>query len=723
MFPFRSLIFLASASLGTAQSAPVPGPASAPPPPGPAAAQSEPVTLDHFITSATPFGRNQVELAQSTTVLSGRALTLKQQPTVGETLAAETGMSATSFGPGASRPLIRGLGGDRIRLLENSVGTIDASVISPDHAVSIEPFLIERIEVVRGPASLLYGSSAVGGMVNVITHRIETEVPVDRVRGGGEVRFGSGANEFARGALLDLALIQAADHALVLHLDGFRRSADDLRIPGFAESARLRAAETAEAIEHGEPAPDFARGRLPNSALVADGGAAGLSFVSSRLQIGASRSGFNTTYGVPGHAHGHEDEGGEPDAAGVRIALRQRQTDVQAELRRDAGLVSGVRFKLGLGSYRHLEIEPDGEVGTTFTNKGHDARLEVLHGRESPWSGALGLQLKDSDFAATGDEAFLPPSLTRGSAIFAFQEVIREPVTWQFGARLERTNLTPLDGSRRVDRQLSGSLGAVWALDEAHTVALSLAHTGRAPNSQELFAYGPHAGTQSFEIGSPTLRPEKSLGAELSLRRRTGHVTGALTVYANRFHGFIYEQPTGLVALEHDGEWELLQSDDDEVSEHGGGLPVYLYAQRDARFWGAEVEMLWHLHESTRHQIDLRLASDFTRGRADGRNLPRIPAARITTGLFWGAGAWSAGIESQFVLEQDRVAPGETPSAGHTLASAHVNYVITSGRAEWNLFARATNLTNDEARPHPSFVKDLAPLGRRAIAAGVRMSF
>jgi iron complex outermembrane receptor protein len=720
MSSFRSLsIFLGVAGLAHAQ-ATSSAPSSAPAAP----AHSEPVALDHFVVSASPFARNQVDLAQSTTVLGGQALLLKQQPTLGDTLASEPGIGATSFGPGASRPIIRGLGGDRIRLLENGVGTLDASVASPDHAVSIEPFLVERIEVVRGPASLLYGSSAVGGVVNVITHRIETELPEARVRGGGEVRFGSGADEFARGGLLDVALHQTSDRALILHVDGFRRSTENLRIPSFAESARLRAAETAEAIAHGEPAPEFAEGRLPNSALDSEGGAVGLSFVSKSLLLGVSRSGFDSNYGVPGHEHAEGEANPVADIfEGVRIDLRQRRTDFQGEWRHANGAIRGLRLKVGQADYRHTEFEPDGTPGTVFLNRGHDARLELLHTAGGAASGAVGVQLSRSDFAAVGDEAFLPPSLTRNAAVFAFQEIVRGRFTAQFGGRLERTKITPTGAAARTETDPSGSLGVLWKIDEAHVLALSLAHTGRAANAQELFADGAHAGTQSFEIGDANLGAEKSLGLELSLRRRQGFVTGAATVFLNRFTGYIFEQPTGQVAIEHDGAWEFQPADDDHALAHGGGLPVYRYTQRDARFWGAELETLWHLHESGTRTFDVKLAADFTRAREDGGNLPRIPAARVTVGALWAAGPWAAGAESQFVFDQTRVAANESPSDGYAVVSAHAAYAWTTGRTTWQAFVRGSNLANEEIRPHPSFVKDLAPLGRRAVSMGVRLAF
>lgn len=728
----RSLfaLCLCSATLSRAQTAPPPS-ASAPAHSHTPAASSHGggvVTLDQFVTTAAPFARNQVDLAQSTTVLSDRALLLKQQATIGDTLSAETGMHATSFGAGASRPIIRGLGGDRIRLLENGVGTIDASVASPDHAVSVEPFLVERVEILRGPASLLYGANAVGGVVNVLTHRIETDLPTQPVRGAVEARFGSGADEWARGGVIDFALKPAADRAVVFHVDGFRRDADNVRIPGFAESARLRAEESDHAAEHGEDAPDFARGRLPNSSLEAKSAAFGASYVSPGFHLGASYSGFDTQYGVPGHEHAEDHGHGAPAAPaapdifeGTRIDLRQRRTDVQGEWHRDGGWVHGAKFKFGHADYKHTEFEADGSAGTIFTNKGYDGRLELLHGDGKPWSGAFGAQASRSDFTAEGEEAFLPPSRTDTKALFAFEEVETHPVTWQFGARYERTEIDAPAFSRR-DGELAASVGAVWELDKVHAFAVSVAHTGRAPNAQELLADGAHAGTASYEIGNSNLRAERSLGIEASLRRKAGFVTGALTAFTNRFDGYIFGESTGLVAIDHGG-WEFIPADDPHAEAHDERLPVYRTVQRDARFWGVELETIWHLHESRGSQLDLRLAGDLTRARARGENLPRIPAARGIAGLAWTRGPWALGAECQFVFDQNRTAPDETASDGYTLLSAYVARRFEVGHLHAEFFARGANLTNDEARPHTSFVKDLAPLAGRSVTAGVRLSF
>jgi iron complex outermembrane receptor protein len=682
--------------------------------PAPAPAANHPVILDAYVAAASPFGRNQVEVAQSTTVLGDRSLLMKQQPTLGETLAGEPGMSATSFGPGASRPLIRGLGGDRIRLLENSVGTLDASVASPDHAVSVEPFLIDRIEVVRGPASLLFGSTAVGGLVNVITHRIETEVPASRVRGGAEVRSGSGADEWARGGVLDLSLLPAGETALVLHLDAFRRQTGDLKIPGYALSATARTEAAVAARLAGEPAPAFARERLPNSALSSFGGAGGLSLVGKNYHLGASYSGFDTLYGVPA---------ADPAEAGVHIDLKQRRVAVDGEWRREHGWLNAVRLKFGHANYRHQELEPDGAIGTVFKNHGFDARLELLHGVAKNWNGAVGVQRTQNRLSALGEEAFLPPSRTAGSALFAFEEISHGRLTWQFGARVDHMNLSAEGHPNRTENDVSGSLGAVWKLDDAYSVAWSAARTARAPNTQELFAHGPHAGTQAFEIGDASLAAERSLGLELSLRRQTGLVTGAITVFSNRFSGYINEQADGTEAFDAPAGWTLLTPAQGAAAGLADGLPVYRYGQRDAKFWGVEIETIWHLHAEGDTQWDLKLAADFTRARDDLGNLPRIPAARVIAGLNWSRGPWSAGLESQFVEDQNRVGPNEGVTPGYTVISADLAWTRPVGRYQYELFAHGTNLANAEIRPHPSFLKEFAPLGGRAISAGVRLRF
>jgi len=684
--------------------------ASAPPP------APEPVNLDQFVVTASPFQRDAADLAQATSVLTGQALSLRQQPTLGETLSGLPGVNSTYFGPGASRPIIRGLGGDRVRVLENTTGTIDASGVSPDHAVSVEPYLIDRIEVVRGPASLLYGASAVGGVVNLLTHRIESALPERALEGQFEVRAGTHDGERAYGGVVDVAAEAGKKRFVVLHLDGFARKLDGIDIPGFAESAAERAHETEEAIEHGEPVPVFARDRLPNSAIDSRGGSAGLSLVAAGGHLGFNYSGFDTFYGVPGHAHG---------GAGVQIDLQQRRFELQGEITREIGPFDRARLKFGRASYQHSELE-DGAVGTVFRNQGHDARLELLHGHAAGLGGAVGLQTGKSELEAQGDEAFLPPSTQENWAVFFFEEYRSGRFTHQFGGRYERQETTTRDGTGRArdDDGFSASAGTVWNPAPGWTLAASLTRTERAPNPQELFSDGPHAGTGAYEVGDARLGREKSLGFEAALRKRAGRVTGELAFFANRFDGYIFERPTGLVAIERPAGLEFVDPDTLTPGEEEEALPVFAFTATDADFWGVEAEAIVHLHDTAQHKLDLRLAADFTRAEdGAGRPLPRIPAARYTVGLAWKNGPWSAGAEWQHTAGQDRMSANEGVSESYALLSAHAAWEFTADRWQWEVFVRGTNLTDEEARPHTSFLKDLAPLPGRNFSAGVRLKF
>jgi iron complex outermembrane receptor protein len=688
------------------------------------------VSLENFVVTASPYARPQSELAQPTTVVAGRELLLNPASSLGELLSDQPGISSTYFGPGASRPVIRGLGGDRIRMLTDGVGIFDASVISPDHAVAVDPLLIERVEVVRGPATLLYGSNAVGGVVNTIDHRIHTTRPNQPFNARVEARVSSVNDEESAGAVME-----GGAGSLAWHLDAYRRNAGDVEIPGFAESGRRRAADLAEAAEHGEEAPTPTFGYIPNTAVAADGGAAGFSFIGERSFAGLAYSGHNAVYGIPAAAHQHQEDGHEEGEAeeeeearetaeGVRIDLRQRRMDLQGGITEPFGIFNEARVKVGIARYRHMELEGD-EVGTVFRNRGFDGRLELLHQPIGAFSGALGWQGTQSDFEAEGEEAFLPSSRTRTHALFLFEETQTKPLGWQLGARVERQAIDLRDGSltSRNETNFSVSSGAVWTLDDTWTISASLAHAERAPNVQELFADGPHLGTSAYEIGDPALNSERSLALDLTLRKRAGFVTGSATVFANRFDGYIYENPTGLIAVAHDDHFHFVPPDDEEA-EHGG-LPVYRYVQHEALFHGAELETVFHLYHAEERQLDLTLGADFVRARNSTTRspLPRITPARLRAGLDWRSGGLALGTDAQFVDHQHRIAPGETPSAGYVLTSAYVSYRFTVDRMILDLFLRGTNLGDEEARVHTSFLKDIAPLPGRNVTVGLRVSF
>lgn len=652
--------------------------------PAPEPAAGEKVKLDAFVVTASPLGRAADEIVQPTSVLGGDRLDLARQVSLGETLAQQPGVSSTYFGPAASRPVIRGMGGDRVRVLSSGVGTMDASVVSPDHAVSLDPLLVDRIELVRGPAALLYGGSAIGGIVNVIDARIPEERPLRDFLGRVETRAGSSAEERAGAAVLTGA---AGDWAW--RLDGFRRRSGDVRIPGYAATEAKRR----ELIAAGEP---IVRGILANSAAEGAGAGAGLTrFFGEAGHFGLSYSGGGARYGTVA----------EPD---VTIDLRQRRWDAHGEWLNPAVWLRAAKFQFGLSRYQHTEFE-GGAVGTVFRNRGYEGRLELMHAPVGPLAGVVGFQTSRSDFSTAGEEAILPASLTTNQAVFVYEELVRPSVTWEFGVRAERQRLAPGAGAvfdLRRDTLAAFSAGAVWKLPADCALALSLADCARAPNAQELFVDGPHAGTGTYEIGDAALRPERVRGADLTLRKCASFWSGAVTAFVNRFDGFIHEQATGGI-------------------DDGSGLPVYRFRQGAARFFGAELELTVHLLETKRSRADLRFTADTVRAdnlEAD-EPLPRIPPSRFGVAIDYRAGDWSFTTELRTAARQERIGPNETATAGYGLANASVTRRFRLGGVRGELFARGTNLTDATARVHTSFLKDVAPLPGRDVTAGVRFEF
>jgi iron complex outermembrane recepter protein len=687
---FRFCSFVSTLALAASASA-----QTVPPVPG---GEDGHLHLDDIVVTASPLARAPDEISAPTSVLAAEALARRRQPTLGETLAGLPGVDSTYFGPGASRPVIRGLGGDRIRVLTGGVGTLDASVVSPDHAVSLDPLLIERVEVVRGPAALLYGGGAVGGVVNVIDGRIPEELPAGPVTGRLEVRGDTAAGERAAAGVLT-----GATGKWAWRLDGFRRETDDITIPGFAETDALLADH-----DEAEEGP-AAFGTLPNSATETAGGAFGLSYINGKGHFGFAYSGFDALYGVPGHEHAEEEPGAEEaheEPGDVRIDLRQRRWDVHGEWLAPVGLLRAARFQLGAADYEHTELEGD-EIGTRFTNDAHEGRLELLHEKIGAIEGALGWQFARSDFEAVGAEAFMPPSVTRQQAVFVYEELVRGDWTVQAGARVERQKITPAAASGLPARRHTGetfTAGLIWRVSEAGSLAFSASANERAPNAQELYADGPHAGTGAYEVGDPALGTEKSRGFDLSYRHRRGVVTGEVSVFLNRFDGYIYEAATGAEA---------------------DGLPVYAFVQRDAKLYGAEAELVFHLHETKESVADFRLFADSVRATntSDDTPLPRTTPVRAGLGFDWRHGPWSASVEWRHVRKQDRLAPDETASPAYDLVSLGAAWRFETGRTHGELFVQGRNLLDETARVHASFLKDVAPLPGRNVTAGIRLDF
>jgi iron complex outermembrane receptor protein len=646
--------------------------------------------------------RSQLELAQATTVLHGEELAQRLQPSLGETLAQQPGISSTFFGAGASRPVIRGLGGDRVRMLQAGIDAGDVSSTSPDHAVAAEPGLAERIEVLRGPATLLYGSSAIGGVVNVFDESIAEqplEVPLT-----GHLELGGGSVDDARSA--NLALSGGAG-SWAWYAGGLWREAGDYEIPGAAEAEHEGHGEE-EHEEHEEIV-----GKLPNSDLESRSATLGASrFFGDHGFVGVSVSTYDSEYGVPaGHEHEeegeHEEEEGEHEEEGLRIDMQRRRFDLRAESTQGFGPFQGFRGRVGLVDYEHAEIEPGGQVGTTFFNDSVEGRLELVQRQRGSWSGSVGVQVARRELEAIGDEAFIPPIASDLTAAFGFQEVERlgGRLRLQFGGRYERQSneARPAELEDRSFEGFSGSFGAVYQLGGTYAVAASVARSVKLPNGEELYAFGPHLATSTFEVGNLALEEERSVGIDVSLRKTRGRFTGEVSLFRNAFSDFIYQRFTG---------------------EELDGLPVVLATQADAYFHGAEVIARIALVERDDHHLDLQLQGDFVRAElAEGGNLPRIPPRRLSAGLHYRRGPLSTFVEIWDVAGQDRVAENETPTDGYHLVHAGGTYQWLVGDQALALVLRARNLGNAEARNHVSFLKDAVPLPGRDLGLSLRWSF
>ncbi len=653
--------------------------------------------LDELVISAGPLAARADELFQSATALSGNELRSRIQASLGETLSGQPGISSTYFGPGASRPVIRGLGGDRVRVLESGLGSGDASNTSPDHAVSLDPSTADRIEVVRGPATLLYGSSAIGGVVNVLDGRVPFEHTDGAVDGQIVSSGGTVADELSLAGDLNFGL-----GPFVARLSGSWRETDDYAIPGFAELDH-----DDEGHDEGEH-EDEVEGILENSAVENSSWGAGLSWVGSNGYIGAAFTGFDNLYGVPG-GHGHEDEGGAPPAMEeeeefVSIDLRQRRFDAEGEFRFNEGLLERIRLRLGNADYEHVELEGD-EVGTRFENDQWEGRVELRHRSVGPFDGAIGFQFMNRDFSAVGDEAFTPPNQTDLLAAFVYEEIDAGAVRFQLGSRFEtQTSTDDLNNFEEDFSGLSFSGGINWDATEPVSIALALSRSVKLPTAEELFSNGPHLATNSFEIGNRDLTEEVATSADLTFHLHTNSLRGQVTGFVTDFSDYIFPAFTG-----------------NEVDE----LEEVIFSQADARFIGLEAQASWEFLEIGSNHLSLETMGDLVRATLDTNDepLPRIPAASLGAGLRWEGAPWTGSFMVRKVTEQDRVAAFEESTPGYTMVNAEVGYRTFWGGLAHQFVLQARNLTDADARNHVSLLKEVAPMPGRDLRILYRVGF
>jgi iron complex outermembrane receptor protein len=553
--------------------------------------------------------------------------------------------------------------------------------------------------VVRGPAALLYGPTAIGGVVNTLTNRIPDEqIPVP-IRGVAEARGNSVDLERA-----GVASLEGGYKGLAYHVDGFGRETNDLSIPGFARSERLRKAVPLP------PGETEAQGILPNSAITTDGGSGGLSYIGSAGYIGLSPSYYHTHYGTVA----------EPD---VTIGLNQLRLDFAGALNQPLPKLTTVKARLGLVDYDHTEFE-GGEPGTKFKNRGYDLRTEALHDKLGPFEGAVGFESTYSDFSALGDEAFLPKTRTNIQSVFGFEELVHGPLRLQVAGRVDyegsHAESDPQFGPATTKSFVTGgvSLGTIFTPlpEQPYALALSLEYTERGPNPEELYADGPHLATDQFEIGDRNLSAQQSIGVDLSVRKTAGRLTGSVSGYVNRFIDYIALLPNGETNPQFN-------------------IPVFLFENVAAYFIGTEVEATYTLLQTGPHRLDVNAKADYVQAEdlSDHQPLPFIPPFRFGVGAAYSWNALQTSLSlfraiSQFRVPERAQCSPDFPSAclptsGYTLLNASATYPLTVGPTHLNLFLRGFNLLDQKAREAASVLKDVSPLPGIGVLGGVQIAF
>jgi iron complex outermembrane receptor protein len=639
------------------------------------------------------------DMLSGVAVVQGAELTQALRPSIGETLQHTPGASATSFGPSASRPVLRGLQGERVRLMTDGLGSIDVSNTSVDHAAVVNPLLAERIEVLRGPQSLLYGSAAIGGVVNVIDRRIPVSVPDEAAHVATLATYGSAAEERSISGAVDVPVAKQ----WVVHVDGSYVKSDDLRIGGYALAPALRA----EAIAAGFGDSAAIKSKLPNSASETWTAGAGAAYIGDGGTIGLSYSHYDSLYGIPIRLQTQEGE--EPEAP--RISLVQDRVDLRAEIDAGGSLIDRIGFRAGYADYHHFELEEDGAVGTAFYNKGVEARLELTQTRRGAWRGVTGAQFFARDFDVVGEEAFLPKNKTEQVGLFTLQQLDTGKLKVEAGARWEHSTVRAapgeaqdqfFDGERRFDA-FSGSLGASYAIAGNWRIGVNLSRTERAPSAEELFANGPHAGTEAFEVGDPNFKTERAWSVEAILRGSGENYSFEASAFHSWFSNFIYQDLTG---------------------DFDDGLPVYRFGQADARYYGFEAQGSLVLARFGDARLSADALMDYVHATIDGAGpAPRIPPFRVLGGLAYKAPLFDLRGEVERVSAQNRISPFETATPGFTVVNAEVNIRPWGGEGPVSFALSANNIFDVDARRHASVLKDYAPLAGRDIRVTARVNF
>lgn len=658
----------------------------------------DPVMMENIVVTASPFLRSAIESTTPMSVLSDDQLKLNTELTLGDTLEKLPGVQASHFGAGASRPIIRGMSGPRVLVLENGLSVGDASTVSADHAVTTEAGTAQQIEILRGPGSLLYGNGAIGGVVNVVNNRVHEE-PVDELSGNIGTQYETGNNGRTVNGELN-----GGNGKFNWHLDGTKRNTDNLSIAGDAIKGQ---ADT--------------NGTLANSQLEQDDYTVGVGYTGDNSFISISGTRTDSNYGIP------KRDTDDPD---ITIDLHKTAWQLHSGLLNPFSGATKLSLDAGYTDYEHAEQE-DGVSDTFFYNKETEVRLSVNNSPWGKWQGSMGLNAIHRDFSVVGEEALTPDSITDTVAAFIVQERTINDFRIELGGRVEHYNLTPdsmsLDTSTSTqnyqpdgvnDNNLTLSAGIVWNFDPAYNLGLSFERAERSPTAEELYSFGDHDATQSFEVGSQFIiendevvpstdstNKEIANNIDLTLRKLDGAWTGSLSMAYNRVNNFYYEQDTGLIAS--------------DIGEEGS-LPVYQFTQGDAELYSIEAQANIPFNDTW----SLDLLSDYTRGiLVDGGNLPLISPLRLGSTLNYDLLDWHAEIGVMAYAKQTQTAENETDTAGYALVDTAVTYHLMMDDNDIMLYVKGTNLLNQDARPHTSLLKDYSPLMGRSVMVGMNYDF
>ena len=685
--------------------------------------------------------------SQAVEVLVGDELERKAAYSIGATVGSQPGVHNSSFGAAVGRPVIHGLDGARVRVMVDRIDTMDVSVTGSDHVTTVEPFIANGVEILKGSGTLLYGSGAIGGVVDVHTGRIPHEAA-----GGisGKLDLRAGDNGDGRNGSFRL---DGGVGSFAWHVDGFAREADDYEIPGFVESARLRAMEEEEHEDddhhgvgedhdddeaHDEENHDEdedheedeeVRGMVPGSGLDVYGGAAGFSFVGDRGFVGASLSRLDAEYGIPGHGelhahddeheeveHGvgeehhddddkHEEEAGHAEESQAYIDLEQSRIDLEAALTDPFSGFESLNLRVGINDYEHQEVESSGEVGTAFENDAWEARMELTHEDLAGWHGVFGAQYGDRSISIVGEEAFTPPVDSTSLGLFWVGERDFPGFQLEAGARFDSVEHKPATGGSEDFSTFSASVGAVVPMGDSWTGTVLVDHSARAPVGEELYSNGPHLATRSFEVGNRNLDEEKAFGVSARVEWQGGRGSLQGTFYYTKFSDFIFQMTTG---------------------EDLEGLAVRQFSQADATFVGFDLEGAFDLLAGDWGHLEFSGLFDTVTAELDvdgNDNLPRIPPDRAGLGLELIIGRFSANLDYVHAFKQHDIAELELETDAYDDLRGYASWDVTQGVTAITVFLQGRNLTDAKQRKHTSFVKDLLPEPGRTIEAGIRIRF